>query len=344
MCLLSENDDDSRATQKLSSSVFKLPVFNTPEFMAFVDEMKIVLNNHVIGSTNDPNYRAVDRCLPGINQRFTELSLQLATMNHGIDTLHSAQADYLHGEFLDIKNDVKSHVDNRQRQLVVAMTSFFKEGVNKMSDVVVANLRVDSIEEPLQNIDDESSINKSNASQTFPANHRESDNLTALCDSNGEDEPSQIAVPAMESTTISDDMEFQRVHGAYMKIFRLGHQKNFSLRSLYEEYFGLNEFAGIPVDGGFWGLEKKFKNRWRKNKYTQKEDLLFSRVSKLCRGVSSMAKVSMGVWSKDVSLVIERWQPLMSHGIGGALSRLQSLSEIEKRETRNRTNLSLTIQ
>ncbi|KAL7561360.1 hypothetical protein ACA910_001465 [Epithemia clementina (nom. ined.)] len=337
--ILESDHDDPRSAQKLTSSLFRLPVFSSIEFCNYVSEMMVVLENHEIGSSNDPNFRAVDRCLPGVNQRFSEIASQLQTMSRAIETLHSSQADYMHGEFDNIKNDLKFHMDSKQRNLVSAMASFFKDGVAKMSDVVVGTSNSLG-SQALITTNENDLYDNSQSTITFSKEgmlERGSASTSLFTDDKDRSMQLDQTFPKNNAANpCTDDELLQKVSGAYMSISRLGHQKNINLRDLYSEFFGIGNLEGRPIDGGFADLEKRFCNRWRKNKYSQKEDLLFSRVAKLCRGVSKKAGVEEGCWNDAVVSICEEWQPLMAHGIGGALSRLQSANEIDKRETRSR--------
>jgi len=59
-----------------------------------------------------------------------------------------------------------------------------------------------------------------------------------------------------------------------------------SVRALWDEYYGLGEFEGVPIPGGIIELEKLYKNKWRKH---YKSGQAISRRKKIVKGLLSMA-------------------------------------------------------
>jgi len=70
------------------------------------------------------------------------------------------------------------------------------------------------------------------------------------------------------------------------------------------EYYGLEEFAGIPVDGGWNEIEKRFKASWRsttKKLYSAGESKHFTRVKQLCQWIDKHAASS----NVEVSVILK---------------------------------------
>ena len=59
-----------------------------------------------------------------------------------------------------------------------------------------------------------------------------------------------------------------------------------TVRLLYDEFYGIGEFEGKPIFGGFAALERDYKNRWRKG-WNGAESKFFSRCTQLVNYIAS---------------------------------------------------------
>lgn len=66
--------------------------------------------------------------------------------------------------------------------------------------------------------------------------------------------------------------------------------RNFrNLKHLFNQYYGLGEFHGIPVEGGVNVLEEKYGSSWRKN-FTGSEQVHLSRVSRIAKCLNQQSE------------------------------------------------------
>jgi hypothetical protein len=99
----------------------------------------------------------------------------------------------------------------------------------------------------------------------------------------------------------------------------------------------VDEFAGVPIDGGFYGLEVKFKNNWRKGVYSNGDNTFFSRLKALMAAMAASAGVQEGELSDAVSVKAAEWQRyLRDGGLGGCVTRLQEAGLVVKKGNRSR--------
>jgi hypothetical protein len=69
---------------------------------------------------------------------------------------------------------------------------------------------------------------------------------------------------------------------------RMSHSPG-SITSLYNEYYGLEFYEGVPIEGGIAEVEKIYKNKWRKN-YIGGELMHFSRIQRIIKAVNDKVK------------------------------------------------------
>jgi hypothetical protein len=77
--------------------------------------------------------------------------------------------------------------------------------------------------------------------------------------------------------------EFERVQGHRMT------RSPLSITSLYEEYYGMNHFSGIPIEGGIAAAERVYKTSWRKH-YFGGEIQHFSRMQRIVKAVDDAVR------------------------------------------------------
>ncbi|KAL7576731.1 hypothetical protein ACA910_005649 [Epithemia clementina (nom. ined.)] len=238
-------------------------------FHQYTDDMIQVLHNNAISTSNDPNYKAVDRCLPGVSMRFDDMTLQLNAINQGIEQMHSFQAEYMDKQFDGMRSFVSSHFDSKQRQLTKAMAQFLKNGINLMGEVVVNHNQADDLSTELEGclLDASRTLNQSDREAECSPNI--ANGLNQSCNQQ------KVSVGNSTLITDSDKDEFSKFYGVYMQAHSHGHQKSYLLKDLYSEFFGIGNFDGPPIIGGFAELELKYKNKWRQGKYSTKEISLF---------------------------------------------------------------------
>lgn len=107
-----------------------------------------------------------------------------------------------------------------------------------------------------------------------------------------------------------------------------------SIKSIYNEFNGLDEFEGKPTAGGIMELERLYKTAWRKE-YSSAEQKFFSRCMQVVLAIESeRAK------GKTLETVLEGFEEAFrdkKKSLGGFIGHLQSMGVIDKKSRRVRT-------
>jgi len=106
-----------------------------------------------------------------------------------------------------------------------------------------------------------------------------------------------------------------------------------SVKSMYEECFGLGTYSGVPVEGGLAELEKRFKSRWRRN-FTAADQKHFSRIQQVVMAVRK--EVAAGKGKEEVIVGYEQVFAEVKNSLCGLVDRLQETGAIEKKRRRGR--------
>ena len=104
-----------------------------------------------------------------------------------------------------------------------------------------------------------------------------------------------VAVTQERQQEVSDELERVKRH-------QLRH-KHLSVRSIWDEYYGLGEFKGVPIDGGIIALEAKYKTAWRNGKGTAnrmsvavgRSKMVVAAIQQPARGRENQSGASFGV-------------------------------------------------
>ena len=97
----------------------------------------------------------------------------------------------------------------------------------------------------------------------------------------------------------------------YLKNVQLTFRNKFrgtvSLELCYKEFYGLENNLGgsISIEGGFYGLEKKYKAKWRRG-YSAADAVFFSAVKRCFQGLHNKAGIAMdggGDWNAVAAVV-----------------------------------------
>ena len=124
--------------------------------------------------------------------------------------------------------------------------------------------------------------------------------------------------------------ELVRVSGCHVS-FRRKNGKALNLLDMFKEYYGLGGYYGVPIIGGYYGLEKKHKNRWRLS-YSAADNVFFSRLKALMGAMAQFAGVEEGQVSDSVVAVAQDWQQLLrAGGLAGAVQKLKADGLIGKK-------------
>jgi hypothetical protein len=114
------------------------------------------------------------------------------------------------------------------------------------------------------------------------------------------------------------------------------------LKQMFEEYYGLGRFAGIPMEGGFNMLEKKYtvepfnlKKKWR-NEYKAKDNQLLSRVKIVVSALLRVSGAAEGdIWETVAETGVEWQKVLAASNVQKLVEHLQN-NDIVPRQKRQR--------
>ena len=94
--------------------------------------------------------------------------------------------------------------------------------------------------------------------------------------------------------------------------------KHKTIRSLYNEWYGLDEFDSVPLPGGINKLELDHKNGWRKH-FSGSENKHHSRVKRVIKGIKKQAMDD----SKSPIEVIDAWEAMFEGELKCSVSKLE---------------------
>lgn len=306
-------DSEDGEVRRLHHSLFSLPVFQTELFESFVEVMRAKLEE-----ATDPNDTAIAKALPGVNRKFDELVQALDKMYKTIEENEAERKD-TQRKIEDFFLRAEANSEERQRQTAEAIAGILQLGAN----VIRGTMAVRAPEEKEQQFA-QSVGGAGESAQTLQQSEHQQQQIKQLAEPEGQ--------PAVES-----DVEvMRRVLGRHVS-FRNKNTKRMQLSTIYKEYYGLGEFAGVPIDGGFYGLEVRFKNNWRKGCYSNGDNTFFSRLKALMAAMAASAGVQEGELTDAVSIKAAEWQRyLREGGLGGCVTRLQEAGLVAKKGNRSR--------
>jgi hypothetical protein len=102
-------------------------------------------------------------------------------------------------------------------------------------------------------------------------------------------EKQAVAVPISTTERVGCTSDFDRVQGHRMS------RQPVSIKRLYHEYYGLEYYCNVPIEGGIAAAERLFKNSWRKN-YIGGEVQHVSRVQRIIKAVDDMVEGGAELW------------------------------------------------
>jgi hypothetical protein len=302
MIVFLRRDEEEGGERRLQHALFDLPVFCSPLFVSFVDEMATLL---VEEEGNDPNEMLIERALPGVNRRFDHVINLLQEMHGDNKETTKFSDDKVAATLEGIQDALKEQEDRAHKR--------HKE----TSSTIVGLLRQGA--DYIQKNEEESNEHTQQQQQS----------------------PQQPAESEVEGELENDEHEedeadvLSRVFGRHVS-FRQKNLKAMDLMDVYREFYGLGKFKGVPIEGGFNGLEMTYKNEWRGG-YNSSDKIFFSRLKSMMAAMAKAAGVDEGAETSGLHAVASVWQGyLRSGGLAGCHKTLQGLGLISKKGSRAR--------
>ena len=348
MIVLLQSSNDSRAEKRLSHDLFsRFPLFSAASFSEFTETMRLHLQK-VNDVNNEPSVALLDRFLPGINRRFDQVSDGVIKLERSMEDVHSQIQDGVLSSaenFHQLELRLTENAKRRQIQLTSTLGSFFSRGVSErateMEEFVINNTTNTSTTNneytTVSPFGQSTSPNVATPNDSPPAlmtemySPQETDATTSPTNRTNPDDNDQ------DDNNNEEEDEFILVSNKILSCRFIGNNRMLSLSDIYKEFFGLDIYEGVPITGGFFGLEQKYKSKWRTG-YSAADKNFFSRVHALLRGVAAKAGVDVGMWNNAVENQCTAWDELVkSKGVAGTLRFLQSNGEICKKGKRKRS-------
>ena len=301
--------------RRLNHAVFHIPVFQSAEFEAFVGEMAAVLERC---EANDPNDVSIDRVLPGVNRRFDELARLMQELHMGVKGNKDGEErlEKLEKKMENLFSTAECDQAKRHDTTVRAFAGFLQQG---------ADLFTRTITQPEED------------QQAPSQEHQQGPSETQQSAVDGGPEGVMDVEVGDEHRETDEEILLRVMAEPQQPSFRHKNTKKILLQEMYMEYYGLGDYDGIPIAGGFHGLELKFKNSWRKESYKNSDSTFFSRWKALMSALATEAGVEEGVLNPALIEVANAWQPHLSiGGLAGCVSRLQKEGVVNKKGSRVR--------
>ena len=107
------------------------------------------------------------------------------------------------------------------------------------------------------------------------------------------------------------------------------------MESAYKEFYGFHEKAdSIPVEGGFYGLEKLYKAKWRRG-YSKADGVFFSAVKRCFQGLHAKAGIDrdagVGDWNEVAVAAAEYHELLNAGGYERVVEKMQQQGFLVKK-------------
>jgi hypothetical protein len=135
---------------------------------------------------------------------------------------------------------------------------------------------------------------------------------------------------ATTTTTTSPSPLGERNHSLVMK-----HK---SLHTIYYEWYGLENYANIPVVGGIAFLEEAYKSKWRLH-FSPAEKQYFSRLQKVIKGIEEQGRRE----AKEPEKILEEWEDLFQKEGKSSVTRMsqmiQSMGLVATRKSRGKSRI-----
>jgi hypothetical protein len=297
-------DGDVGEQRRLRHVVFTHPVFKSDLFESFVNEMDVLLTEQ---RGNDPNDAIIDRAMPGVNRRFDELVRMMAEM-HGDVVAHDQKLGNIEEQLREQVEQAaraEESAAKRHRDTATTMAGVLQTGASFIYKSIEGQ---DVMLEPA---------------------------VAAAAEAEWNQARQQVQVEEAATTAENKEDVLVRVMGHQVS-FRRKNIKKVLLSSIYKEYYGLEQFAGLPIDGGLHGLESSYKSVWRGG-YSASDNVYFSRMKSLVVAMAAKAGVEEGGWNDSVEAVGKEWQRFLTHGgLAGAVKKLQVDGLVVKKGSRHR--------
>mmetsp|Transcript_3951 Transcript_3951/g.5209 ORF Transcript_3951/g.5209 Transcript_3951/m.5209 type:complete len:208 (+) Transcript_3951:230-853(+) len=151
--------------------------------------------------------------------------------------------------------------------------------------------------------------------------------------------PQQPAASGVDNELEKDEHEEDEVDtlscvfGCHVS-FRQKKLKAMDLMNIYREFYGLGNFTGVPIDGGFHGLEMTYKNEWWGG-YNFGDNIFFSLLKSMMAAMAKAAGVHEGAETSGLHEVAWVWQGYLRSGsLAGCHKTLQQSGLISKKGSR----------
>ena len=178
--------DSQESEIRLTHILFTdFPIFQDPEFLAYKDEMHKLLSK-LNETSQDPKIRAIDQCLPGVNQRFEHLNVE-----------HEILKEHMYQIFFEIDNVKESMtksteaIINHLKQMEIRMNMETDRKIMRFSEAISSSFQsrigttVEAISEATQHA----------ARITFSTNENEGNDVTDTDPTNEISSPARQPVP-----------------------------------------------------------------------------------------------------------------------------------------------------
>lgn len=319
----------------MNHTLFEYPVFKSEEFSKFVVAMAAHLEKE--GQLEyDPAYSSVERALPGVNRQFAEVREEMTNLKDMMDGLKIGIREEMALQFreselraLVVREQVEARAvaqHHGTRAAVLGMFRGLKRGITAMANELDMG--------DLDMMDDDPMFLATQLEmaqqERSPQQQQQQHNCTAAVAVS----ETESVLPPFSHVLVGDEESaagsaIPSVHeDGVPKELAHARNKKFSfaskptnkvpLKQIFEEYYGLGCFTGIPIEGGFHMLEQKYmvapfnlKNKWR-NLYKAKDAQLFSRVKIIVSALLRESGAVEGASWEMVEAIGQEWQQILT--------------------------------
>ena len=363
LCTLERSSSPNGAPRLTHNLFSKFALLASPKFISFKKSMEEELNK-AAKIDNEPTTKIINKCLPGINKRFEIIHRDIKRLCVATEETNTTMEDTCIStseNLIQMEDRLNDMAKKRQFALVTALSDFFRRRITQhASDLGTYANRAANNPQPMDSplpIDPTTDFENSPTAENTPLltpllaeptgnfetplNNPPNESCPVTQTPHRPPEPTQTTITTPTTGDHeSPEPETNKLNAVSNKIlsFRfIGNHATLSLEDVYCEFFGLLQWSGQPIDGGFYGLEKSHKSKWRSS-YSDSEKNFFSRTQSLVKGICDKVGVPYGTWDDRVQTQCRAWDAILKKkGIAGSLRFLQGNGDIGKKGQRKRS-------
>ena len=115
----------------------------------------------------------------------------------------------------------------------------------------------------------------------------------------------------------------------------LGKARKLYLKMIYNAYYGFEQFRGLPIDGRYDVLEKKYRAKWCSG-YSAGDKQFFARVKTVVEALKAADPDGDGSWTGPIGVFAEPYGDALRRGGMSKVKELMQANGVLQKATRRK--------